>query len=105
MIGFRVRKKYEMVPFKEKIITKAAPTVGIKESKLGVGVCLLKKKIEQKIKIWPRKLKALFTLLLDTINALLYVKNKMLPSKSSQALVGSKKNAPSLVKMSLEGAE
>jgi hypothetical protein len=35
-----------MVPFKEKIITRAAPTVGIKESKLGVGVCLLKKKIE-----------------------------------------------------------
>ena len=94
-----------MVPFNEKIITKAAPTVGIKENKLGEGVCLLKKKIEQKIKTRPKKLRALFTLLLDTIKALLYIKNKVLPNKSSQALVGSKKNAPSLKKMSLERAE
>ena len=100
MIGFCVRKKWAMVPLIEKIITKAAPTVGIKESKLGEGVCLLKK-----IKTRPRKLRALFTILLDTKKALLYVKNKMLPSKSSHALVGSKKNAPSLIKISLEGAE
>ncbi len=46
MIGFLVRKKWEIVPLREKIITKAAPTVGIKENKLGEGVCLLKKKIE-----------------------------------------------------------
>ena len=88
-----------------KIIIRAAPKVGTKENALGKGVCSLKNKIEYTISVMPAKLNALFNHLLEIIKLLLQVKNKILPNKSSQALVGNKKKAASRLKRSLSGAE